>query len=144
MPLSLLFALWSAALAASDLWSRRLPNALVLGGAAAALALRGAAAGWSGVFDGLEGGAICAALLLLPFLLRAAGGGDVKMLFATGCFFGSARAPGALFWISVSGLALAVAFFAFVPKAKRRALPFGVAIAAGSVLELVFPAGGTA
>ena len=133
------FAIWSVALAAPDLRHRRLPNALTLGGAVAALALRTVAAGAEGLMDGLEGGAICAALLLLPFLLHAAGGGDVKMLFAVGCFFGSARAVGALFWISVSGLALALAFLAFVPKAKRRALPFGVAISAGSLLELLFP-----
>lgn len=139
LPVSIIFALWSVALAATDLRRRRLPNALTLGGAAAALALRAVAAGPAGLMDGLEGGAICAALLLLPFLLHAAGGGDVKMLFAVGCFFGSARAVGALFWISVSGLALALAFFAFVPKAKRRALPFGVAISAGSLLELLFP-----
>lgn len=163
------FSLWLVALCVADLRSRRLPNALTLGGAAVALVLHAMAGGGLGVVDALEGGLVCAALLLLPFLLQAAGGGDVKMLFAVGCFFGSLRAIGALFWISIAGLALALVFLVFgrvdrsrlvhyarcvfdwrydrkagrvalPPKSSERArVPFGLAIAAGAWLELLRP-----
>lgn len=166
---ALLFSLWLVALCATDLRSRRLPNALTLGGAAVALVLHAMAGGGLGVVDALEGGLVCAALLFLPFLLGAAGGGDVKMLFAVGCFFGSRRAIGALFWISIAGLALALVFLVFGRvdrsrlvhyarcvfdwrydrKAGRVALPqkssekarvpFGLAIAAGAWMELLWP-----
>lgn len=136
---AILASLWLAALCVADLRSRRLPNALTLGGAAVAIILRAAAGGWAGVMDSLEGGAICAALLLIPFLLHAAGGGDVKMLFAIGCFFGGRHALGALFYVSLAGLALAFFFRIFVAKEKRCAIPFGLAIAAGAWLEMFWP-----
>ena len=168
---SLLISFWLVALCVTDLRSRRLPNALTLGGAAVALVLHAAAGGGAGLLDSLEGGLICAALLLVPFLLNAAGGGDVKMLFAVGCFFGSRRGLEALFYISVAGLALALVFLflgrvdrrrlvhwarcvldwrydrragraALPPKSSERArLPFGLAIAAGAWLELFLPRG---
>lgn len=166
-----LFSLWLVALCATDLRSRRLPNVLTLGGAVAALLLRAVVDGGAGLLAGVEGGGICAALLLLPFLVNAAGAGDVKMLFAVGCFFGSRRAVGALFWISLSGLALALLFLLFgrvdrrrlvhwarcafdwrydrkagraslPPKSSEKArVPFGLAIAAGAWLEMLFPGG---
>lgn len=169
--LQILFSLWLVALCAKDLRSRRLPNALTLGGAAAALALRAATGRGAALLDGLEGGLICAALLLLPFFVNAAGAGDVKMLFAVGCFFGSRRAVGTLFWISLAGLALALVFLvlgrvdrgrlvhwarcifawrydrkagraALPPKSSEKArVPFGLAIAAGAWLELFLPQG---
>lgn len=168
---SVLFSLWLVALCAADLRSRRLPNALTLGGAAVALVLHAVAGGGAGASHALEGGLVCAALLFLPFLLGAAGGGDVKMLFAVGCFFGSRRAVGTLFWISLAGLALALAFLvlgrvdrsrlvhwarcvfdwrydrkagraALPPKTSEKArVPFGLAIAAGAWLELFLPQG---
>lgn len=137
--LAIFTSLWLAALCVADLRSRRLPNALTLGGAAAALVLHAAAGGWPGVLDALEGGAICAALLLLPFLLHAAGGGDVKMLFAVGCLYGRRHAPGTLLFVSLAGLALALGYRLFAAKERRRELPFGVAIAAGAWLEMLWP-----
>ena len=134
-----LFSAWLVALAAWDLRSRRLPNALTLGGAAVAVAFAAAAGGMGGLLASLEGGAACAALLAIPCFLKAAGAGDVKFLFAIGCFFGIARAIETLFLVSVCGLALAAVFLVFVPKAERRDVPFGVAIAAGAGLELFFP-----
>jgi len=93
--MSLLSALWVAggtawgvALSWFDCKERRLPNWLTLGGAAVFLVLR---LGWSWqegtpgrFFDGLLAAAICGAFMLVPFLARGAGGGDVKMLFAAG------------------------------------------------------------
>ena len=91
------------------------------------------------------------------------------MLFAVGCFFGSRRAIGTLFYVSVAGLVLAALFAllgrvdrsrlahyarcvfdwrydrkagraALPPKSSEKArVPFGLAIAAGAWLELFMP-----
>lgn len=136
--LGILTSLWLLALCVSDLRSRCLPNALTLGGAAAAVFLHAIAGGVAGALDALEGGAICA-LLVVPFLLKAAGGGDVKMLFAVGCLYGSDHAMGTLYYVSMAGLALALGYRLFVAREKRRELPFGLAIAAGAWLEMLWP-----
>ena len=63
------------------------------------------------------------------------------MLFAIGCLFGSRGGLEALFYVSIAGLALALAYRIFVPRERRRALPFGLAIAAGAWVEMLFPGG---
>ncbi len=163
-----ILTVWLLALCAEDVRRRRLPNALTLGGALVALVWR-AGRGAPAFAGGLEGGALCALLLLFPFFLHAAGGGDVKMLFAVGAALGRERALGVLFWVSLSGLALALLFLLFgrvdrsrlahyarcvfdwrydraagraalPPKSSEKArVPFGLAIAAGTWLELLFP-----
>lgn len=173
LPAALLSA-WLLALCVEDARRRRLPNALTIGGALVALAARAGSGGWPAFLGGLEGGALCALLLLFPFFLHAAGGGDVKMLFAVGAALGRGRVLGTLFWVSVAGLALAFLFLLFGRvdrsrlvhwarcvfdwrydrKAGRAALPpktsekcrvpFGLAIAAGTWLELLLPLEGLA
>lgn len=158
---------WLLVLCIQDWRTRRLSNWLTLGGAAAALAWR-AGAGLPALRDGVLGGLLCAALLFLPFLLHAAGGGDVKMLFAVGCFFGKARAMELLLCISLAGLLLAPALViagkasggrlkhwlrcafdwrydraagrAALPPAddERYRIPFGIAIAAGTWAAMLF------
>ena len=168
-PLVALLSVWLLALCVEDARRRRLPNALTIGGALVALAARAGAGGWPAFLSGLEGGALCALLLLFPFFLRAAGGGDVKMLFAVGAALGRGRVVGTLFWVSVAGLALAFFFLLFgrvdrsrlvhwircgfdrrydrkagraalPPKTSERyRVPFGIAIALGTWLELLVP-----
>ena len=95
----------------TDIRSRRIPNTLTLGGAAAAfvfhlingglVALGGAAAAWA---IGL--------LLFLPFFaLRGIGGGDVKLLAGLGAWIGPAMTVWLAFWAAIAGgvFALAVA-----------------------------------
>ncbi len=164
-----LLSVWLLALCVEDVRRRCLPNALTLGGALVALAARAGAGGLPAFLGGVEGGALCALLLLFPFLLHAAGGGDVKMLFAVGAVFGRTHVVGLLFFVSVAGLALALLSLAFGRVDRRRVVhwarclfdwrydrkagraalppkssekcrvPFGLAIAAGAWLELLFP-----
>ena len=96
----------------TDLWARRVPNALTFGTAAAALVFHlvvggGAGFGWSAA------GWLTGMLLFLPlFVLRGLGGGDVKLLGALGAWLG----PGPTVWIAIYAalaggvLALAVSF----------------------------------
>ena len=83
-----LITIWLTVLGWYDSYYRRLPNYLTLGGAVVFLIMRFALGGTQGIVNGLIGGLIGGAFLLLPFLLRGAGAGDVKMFFAVGCLVG--------------------------------------------------------
>lgn len=161
---------WLLALCVSDVRHRRLPNVLTLGGLALALAWRLGWGGLPGLYDGLAAAGICVLFLLLPFLVRAAGAGDVKMLAACGAFVGLERLFPFLIAVSFAGFIVAVAMLAtrtataprlkhwvrcvfdwrYDRKAGRAALParddersrvpFGVAIALGVWAILILEA----
>jgi prepilin peptidase CpaA len=163
----LLAAPWLVALCVSDIRSRRLPNVLTLGGALAALAALWGVGGMAAMLDGLAAGALCGLFLLLPFFLRAAGGGDVKMLFACGIVAGMRHAMSLLLFMAFAGFILALVMavagrvdlarlkhagrclvdWRYDRRAGRAALPpresergrvpFGIAIAAGLVAALI-------
>ena len=73
---------WLFVLGRSDWKTRKLPNHLTLGGSAVILVCLLAAGGFPLLLNGLLGGAVAGGVLFLPFLLRAAGAGDLKFLFA--------------------------------------------------------------
>ena len=119
------------------------------------------------MLDGLAAGLLCGLFLLLPFFLRAAGGGDVKMLFACGIIAGMRHSMALLLFTSFAGFALAVVMavsgrvdlarlkhwgrclfdWRYDRRAGKAALPpresecgrvpFGVAIAVGLATALV-------
>ncbi len=159
---------WLAALCAYDMRHRRLPNGLTLGGLAVALLY---CLCWGGpvmLADGLLAAFFSALFLILPFFLHAAGGGDVKMLAASGAIVGLHDVVKLLFAVSLSGFALAIVMwcmgrvdasrlkhyfrvlfdFRYDRKAGKASLPprssercrvpFGVAIAAGTWLTLLW------
>ncbi|MDO4502439.1 MAG: prepilin peptidase [Coriobacteriia bacterium] len=92
------------------------------------------------VLDGLVGG-VCMGGGILAFSLlfdkitgkQSLGGGDVKLLFVVGLFLGLPLSLLNLIVSCVLGLVLA-----FGLKAKGKAFPFGPAIAAATVLTLLF------
>jgi prepilin peptidase CpaA len=164
---TLLAGVWALALSICDLRSRTLPNSLTLGGAAVVLVVRGGMVGWTGVADALAAGAVAGGFLLLPFLMRGAGGGDVKMLFTAGAIVGWSRVLFLLWYMSLAGLVLAVVMLALnqvegnrlkhylrsavdwrydrkagaaalPPKESAKArVPFALAISAGLMLALL-------
>ena len=101
-------AAWCVALCWMDWRERRLPNWLTIGGAVVALAWRMGYGGMPSFLNGFAAAAGAGALLLLPFLLRGAGGGDVKMLFAAGAIAGWDRLLNLLMLTSVAGLIMAL------------------------------------
>lgn len=163
----LLVGAWALTLSACDLRWRSLPNWLTLGGAAAVLIARFASGGWPALADALAAGAVTGVFLLLPFLMRGAGGGDVKMLFAAGAIAGWSRVLFLLWYMSLAGLVLAVVMLALnqvegqrlkhylrcavdwrydrkagaailPPKESSKVrVPFALAISAGLLLALV-------
>ena len=93
----------------------RLPNLWVLLLAASGLAfntLAGEAQGMHGAMQGLigalAGGLIAGAFLFLPFMVRAADGGDVKMLAAAGCVTGLPGVMTLLVQVSIFGILYAL------------------------------------
>lgn len=165
-----LLAPWLAVLCAKDLKTRRLPNVWTLGGLAAGLVVQFGWGGVAGLVDGLEAAGTCVLFLLIPFLVRAAGAGDLKMLAACGAFVGMRQVLLLLLAVSFAGFFVAVGMLVtrkvgaarmkhafrclfdwrYDRKAGRAALPpkedegnrvpFGVAIAIGTIVTLVLEA----
>jgi len=163
----LIAAPWLVWLSVCDIRKRELPNRLTLGGAAVMAAVS-LAAGVNYLLGSLVTAFLAACFLLLPFFLRAAGAGDVKMLFAAGLAAGPGNTLNLILLISLAGLALALVFllakrvdtarlkhylrclFDFrydrkegektlpPPETETCRVPFGVAIAAGLLLNLAF------
>ena len=83
-----LLTLFISLIAIYDLRERRIPNALVFPAALIGLFLN-AWLGWNGLWFGLQGLVAGFALLLIPYLFRVMGAGDVKFLAAIGAFIGA-------------------------------------------------------
>lgn len=163
---------WLAVLCVKDLKTRRLPNALTLGGFAVGLVVQFGWGGVAGLLDGLEAAGVCVLFLIIPFLVRAAGAGDLKMLAACGAFVGMRQVLLLLLSVSFAGFFVAVGMLVtrkvgaarmkhafrtlfdwrYDRKAGRAALPpkedegnrvpFGVAIAIGTLATLILEAVG--
>ena len=99
---------WLIVLCWMDIRSRRLPNALTLGGLAGGLVLAAVRYGTDGCVDALTAAGVCVLILILPFLVRAAGGGDLKMLAACGTFVGMRGVLLLFVAMSFSGLFVAI------------------------------------
>ena len=154
-------------LCVSDVRRRILPNAWTLGGLAVGLALSAGFGGMDGFLDSLEAAGCGVLFLILPFLLRAAGAGDVKMLAACASFVGMRQVFFFLMAVSFAGLLVAVVMVcvrqvsaarlkhafrtlfdwrydrkagaAAIPKKddERARVPFGCAIAIGTWATLI-------
>ena len=159
--LDTLLLLLVAAAAINDLVSRRIPNLLLLAGLAGALVLHAISPDPGAALLACLGGAMLGLVLFLPFyLLRSMAAGDVKMMATVGAFTGPAVAfhIAVIAWCAGGVMALAIILFrgrlrlalANVRGIFRRAmlrlpsgsetvtesagsLPYGVAIAAGTI-----------
>ena len=98
---------WLIWLAVCDCRKRELPNLLTFGGAAV-MAMVALAAGGDYLLASLVTAFLSSLFLLLPFFLRAAGAGDVKMLFAAGLTAGPGNTLNLILLVSLAGLILAV------------------------------------
>ncbi len=84
----LMLSIW---MAWGDIRTRRIPNYLTLGTAVAGLGFQLGFYGWWGLWSGFLGLALGFGLLILPYLLRGMGAGDVKALAALGAWLGPPR-----------------------------------------------------
>jgi prepilin peptidase CpaA len=114
MDISAFFAIAVASTACvTDVRTRRIPNVLTFGAAAAALAFHAFAPSGQGVVSAIEGWFVGAALMFLPFALRGLGAGDVKLVAALGAWLGPLNALWLAVYAMIAGgvLALVVATF---------------------------------
>ena len=160
-----------------DVRARRIPNALVLPGALAGLALQALLPPGAGLYSlpfgalglllGLAGMALGLAMLLPMYMLGTMGAGDVKLLAMAGAFLGPQQVLGAGLLSLLAGgvLGLAVAaqrgdlarvcnnlrtmllstvlrglggrISVDTPPTPTGQLPYAIAIAAGTALQLL-------
>lgn len=153
-----------------DVATRRIPNALVVVGILCALALR-SAVGPAALWSGMTGAALAFVIALPLFALRAMGGGDVKLFAAVGAFVGPSLFLPAFVASAIAGGVLGVVYAVrrgvVVPvmlsskdllvnaatlgrsgerpklgKPGAITVPYGAAIAIGSVAVWLFAGGG--
>ena len=92
----------------TDVRSRRIPNLLTFGAAAAGLLVHTILGGWSGLQLSLTGWVVGAALFFPFFALGGMGGGDVKLLAALGAWLGPRDAFWLAIYASIAGGAMAL------------------------------------
>ncbi|HBR05569.1 MAG TPA: prepilin peptidase [Desulfovibrio sp.] len=73
----------------TDLWARKIPNLLTLPAMLAGLAWHGLTRGLDGLAFAAAGLALGLAVMLVPYLMRVMGGGDVKLMAAVGAWLGA-------------------------------------------------------
>jgi prepilin peptidase CpaA len=109
MPFIYLTAIAIAVVAsATDLRTRRIPNVLTFGTAAAAFGYHLAGTGIEGLGWSAGGWLVGALVFLVPFALRGLGGGDLKLLAALGAWIGPADVVWVALYAGVAGGVLAV------------------------------------
>lgn len=94
----------------TDMYSRRIPNWLVLPFMAAGMAVSGWMYGWHGVLQSLEGLALGAVLFGLLHAMGGMGMGDVKLAAAIGAWVGPGQLMLALVLTGLVGGLMAVAW----------------------------------
>jgi prepilin peptidase CpaA len=99
----------------TDLKARRIPNWLVLAGVVAGFGLNAALGGWSGVAAAGLGFGLALLIYVPLFILRAMGGGDVKLMAAIGCMAG----PNNWFTIFILASIAGAVYAVFLLVAKR-------------------------
>lgn len=153
-----------------DVTTRRIPNALVVVGILCALALR-SAVGPAALWSGMTGAVLAFAVALPLFALRAMGGGDVKLFAAVGAFVGPSMFFWAFVASAIAGGVLGIAYAlrrgvvvpvmlsskdllvnaATLGRSGERpklgqkqaiTVPYGAAIAIGSIAVWFFAGGG--
>jgi prepilin peptidase CpaA len=92
----------------TDIRSRRIPNLLTFGSAAAAIVFHGLTGGVDGVLAAAGGWLAGAAIFFLPFALGGMGAGDVKLLAALGAWLGPSGAVWLALYTGVAGGVAAV------------------------------------
>jgi prepilin peptidase CpaA len=105
-----------------DLRTRRIPQVLTLGGAAAGLVFHLVNGGWQAGATSLAGWAIAIALFLVPFALGGLGAGDVKLLGALGAWLGPSDAIWLAIYTGVAGGLIAIVWSlvnGYFPQAYR-------------------------
>jgi prepilin peptidase CpaA len=93
---------------AFDIRSRRIPNVLTFGAAAAGLLYHTATGGFDALVASAAGWLVGVLMFIVPFALRGMGGGDVKLLGALGAWVGPLDAVWIALYTGVAGGVMAL------------------------------------
>jgi prepilin peptidase CpaA len=110
--LMVLVLAWSVVLCRSDWRQRKLPNAWTMGAAVVILVFRLGYGGIPFFLNGVAAALLAGAFLFIPFLMRGAGAGDLKMLFACGALVGMGNVLDLMVYTALAGVVLALALLA--------------------------------
>jgi Flp pilus assembly protein protease CpaA len=129
-----------------DLWRGRIPNWLTYPALLLGLALQAQQGRLGGALLGVV---VAGGLFLVVWLAGKIGGGDVKLMAALGALAGWPRVLDILFFTGLSGGVIAVFVLAFQRRSpeeagkswRERRMPYGTAIAAGTILAEVLGIG---
>jgi prepilin peptidase CpaA len=97
----------------TDIHSRRIPNWLTFGAAAAALVFHTVTRGGGGLVFATSGWFVGALIMFLPFALRGLGGGDVKLVAALGAWLGPSNALWVGLYAGVAGFVMSLVVAAY-------------------------------
>jgi prepilin peptidase CpaA len=161
-------ASFAAAGSVFDVRTRRIPNFITLPGFVLGLLLHQALGGWRQLLSALAAGLICGAVFLVFYLAGGMGAGDVKLMMAIGSIAGLPHVAYLLALTAIAGGLMAVGLALVrgrlqqtimnvgelaahhrhqglqphpdlnLGNAQTLRLPYGLAIAAGSILTLYF------
>jgi prepilin peptidase CpaA len=102
--------------AVSDIRSARIPNRLTYSALLAALSLRVALLGLSGLKSGAVGMFVAGGLFCVLFALGAMGGGDMKLMAAVGAWVGSTQVMTLILAAALAGGVLAIGRIIFTKR----------------------------
>jgi prepilin peptidase CpaA len=97
----------------TDVRSKRIPNALTFGAAAAAVIFHTLAPQGTGFVSAVTGWFVGALIMFVPFALRGLGGGDVKLIAALGAWVGPANAVWLALYAGIAGFVMSVVVAAY-------------------------------
>lgn len=121
-----ILALWASY---TDLSRHKLPNKLTAGGTILGFAVHAGQNGWNGLIEAAEGTAAGFGIMLVLYVLRAVGAGDVKFFAAVGSLGGAAFAVSSVTYsICYAGL-IGLMILAFRKILAARLLPVWNALA---------------
>jgi leader peptidase (prepilin peptidase)/N-methyltransferase len=138
LALGLVFVAVLAAITLTDVERRIIPNAILIVGAIAGVAIAAATDPASLPERGLAalggGGFLLVAALIYP---RGMGMGDVKLAAMMGIYLGASIVPAMFIGIALGGVAGIGLMARYGSEARKHALPFGPFLAIGGVVGLL-------
>jgi len=138
LALGLVFVAVLAAVTLTDLERRVIPNAILLAGAVAAVALVAATAPASFPERGIAAAAAGSGLFLIAVAYpRGMGMGDVKLAAVMGLYLGAAVAPALLIAVLIGTVVGLGVLISQGSAARKMAVPFGPFLALGGVIALL-------
>lgn len=140
MPISIYLLLPILCLASWMDWKeRRIPNSLLFPSIVLAFVLNFITLGPLGLLHSLLGTVLGFALLIVPFLFRGVGAGDVKLLMVIGSFGGANFVLYSFLAGAIIGgfIALGVYIFNNIKQVMISTFPYGIPLSLGTLVVLL-------